>query len=211
MIGGRQLDFFRASTVPTGWLSGVRASGGLTPHPIDVVLPVSGSRDALSEIVACSQPDFDPKSVRVLLTHHPIHAFDAGIFDRKFGPSAFANRKQVARELGRVPFHLAIAGHRHSLNPDLNKTVDGGDAKQPPLPRGFAQLVAESPTQEPVVFDDIDAAAPSDNSFSLYRIDIDEEQCSLGVERTLFRYRDSASEAFRAMPAETVIAHLGLE
>jgi hypothetical protein len=207
----RNLEIYRASSVPEGWLSGVRASGKLTAHPIGSSLPLTGGDDALAELIAVAERDYDPRAIRVLLFHHPIHPFDAGRFQRCIATAAFSDREDVARTIGRVPFHLLIAGHRHSLDPAEGSSRDARRVEQPPLPRGVGQLVAESPTQEPIVFDDMEPSEPAANSLSLYRLLVDEKRSALEVKRTLFRYFDAAEQPFRSLGEETVISDLRLE
>jgi hypothetical protein len=146
-----------------------------------------------------------------LLMHHPVHAFRSDRFDR-FATSAFDSRDRVARTLGRVPFQLLLAGHRHALDPEPDQTYVATNAKQDPLPKNVAQLVAESPTMEPIVYDDIPKVEDRwSNSFSLYRLIVDDQRNVLEVERQVFRIREGSAHPFQASPRKTAIADLRLE
>jgi hypothetical protein len=210
LAGGRILEVYRASTVPEGWLASVRAKGKLTPHPLGQLLPLTGSDNALDELIAVAEATYDERSIRLLLLHHPVHAFAAD-WRKRTGTAAFADRDRLARIIGRVPFQLVIAGHRHALDPAEGVSYDAQSTMQRPLPRGTGQLVAESPTLERVVFDNVIPPEPTANSFSVYRLLVDEEHGVFSVRRTVFRYRDSASEPFRASEPETVLSNLALE
>ncbi len=138
------------------------------------------------------------------------HAFRTGRIARGT-TAAFTDRKEVARVIGRVPFHLVIAGHRHALDPADDGSYDAVLAAQKPLPSGCGQLVAESPTLEPVVFEDIEPPRDTPRSFAIYRLHGDENSGGLNVFRTVFRYDRRAPQAFHPSKLETVISNLGLE
>lgn len=209
--GGRTLEVYRASTVPDGWLSGLRASAALTPHPLGRLLPLTGSGDASRELILVAEAKYDPRAIRLLLLHHPIHAFEAGVFKRWLATAAFKRRRRVAKIVGRVPFHLVVAGHRHALHPPEGATYNATHMRQPPLPRGVGQIVAESPTAVPMAFDDVAAPEPFSYSFSLYRLLLDEKRGVMDITRCVFRYTDGTDQPFRCSGLETVLTDLGLE
>ncbi len=214
LAGGRRLEVFRASSVPADWLSGVRARGELTPHPLGDSLPLTQGGDALAELEACvaAARVAKPRAVRILALHHPVHAFDASRL-KELATAGFAGRDDLAHFAGRVPFPLVIAGHRHKLDPAEDARYDATTLNQFPLPSGVGQLVAESPTMHPVAFDNVRPAEEVVNSFSLYRLLLDDERGRLEVRRTVFRREhDLTAQPFRAEAEdEPVLTNLRIE
>src|SRR6185437_147987 len=210
LLDGRSLELYRASTVPRGWLASVRAKGKLTEHPVGQRLPVTRTKDALRELGAIADESRDDSAIRLLLIHHPMHAFRTGRIARGT-TAAFTDRKEVARVIGRVPFHLVIDGHRHVLDPAEDGSYDAAHPAQKPLPYGCGQLVAESPTIEPVAFEDIEPPRETPRSFVVYRLHSNENGSGLNVFRRVFRYRRGDRQAFSPSDMDVVISNLGLE
>lgn len=213
LAGGRQLEVFRASSVPPDWWSAVRGSGQLTPHPLGEPLPLTMKAGALRELRAAARAGRTPGAVRILALHHPVHAFESSWLQEQFATTGFKGRDSLARLTGQVPFSLVLAGHRHKLDPAEDSRYDAFDLRQPPLPQGIGQLVAESPTTYPVPYLDIQPADAVPNSFSLYRLLVDDERQALRVDRTVFRQgHPLAAQPFAPGPEETaVLSNLRLE
>jgi hypothetical protein len=210
VAGNRTLELYRASTVPEGVWATIAAKAKLTPHPLGKALPLTKGNDGLAELAAAAQQQHDSRAIRLLLLHHPLHAFRAGRVTRTT-TAAFSGRTHVARVIRRVPFHLVIAGHRHELDPAEGGVCDAAAGTQRPLPTGSAQLVAESPTYDPVVFEGVASAPDHANSFAVYRLLLDDQNRTLSVRRRLFRYLDEAPEPFFAGEFETVVSNLRLK
>jgi hypothetical protein len=205
---GSRLELYRLNTVAPDPLVGSLAMGWLRAHLPWQQLPLTGSENPLLELTELtkSASKIAGRPIRVAVMHHPPHSFRTG------GGQALLNEGFVgAAPLGlranRLPLHLVLAGHRHELDPARGELRSGRAAPgtQPPLGARTAQLVAESPTQKYEL-----AQAPVRNSFSLYRLFVDELGNRLRIDRTLFRYRDGMRLPFRPTRAETVFEDIPL-
>ena len=109
-----------------------------------------------------------------------------------------------------LPYYLKGSiseSHVYTLNPTRLHTL----AVEAYLGRRAAQLVAESPTLEPIVFEDITPPREIPRSFAVYRLHSDEDGAYLNVLRTVFRYSRRASQAFSPSNLEPVLSNLRLE
>lgn len=205
---GYRLEVYRVNTVSPFPLSGSLASGSIRPHPPGTRLPQTDSDDVFSELFALTQSpaEIPGRPVRIVAMHHPPHFF-RGTLGERITSGRVTEVDGLARCLDYCGIQLIIAGHRHELDPSLGTTYDGREPapNQSPLNSTTGQAVSESPTATS------DFSPANRNSFSLYRLYVDDARGTLRVARSVLRYRDGADVQFRENPSSDVFRHLPLK
>jgi hypothetical protein len=192
----------RINTVARSLQGEVRACGALNAVP-PAERPTSQLLQELRDL-------FEPSeeiAVRIVVMHHPPHAFAARNFER-LTTAAFSGARELADALSASRVQLVIAGHRHALDPPLGAEDYG--FTQRPLSCPTVQLAAESPTQRMTEEIDDDLAVGSARSFCRYRLELDPDGTTFSVARTVFHYTVSGG-GFRPGPEERTFAQIPLQ
>ena len=202
---GVSLDIYRINSVSLDSEAGLLAYGrvsGLRNGRIHM-----GVRASLGIRRDARSSQTDDTVIRIVLMHHPPHVFDASPGDRMttcllFGSKLFGLCAKKAR------VQLVLAGHRHRLNPRSPTAGHIVEAdRQRPLGSETLQLVASTATQEMA---DIDSAhRASGNSFSVYRLLVDEARSRLRVRRSVLIPQDSPP-SFQSRGEHRVLPDLAL-
>jgi hypothetical protein len=194
----------RLNSVSRTLLEETRATGRVSDHP-PAETPL---KQVLDELSALFDPWRGREAVRIVLMHHPPHAFkvEAG---ESLTTADLVGAQELAERLAEDHVQLVIAGHRHKLDPPLQPGPEHRPA-QPPLRAPTVQLVAETPTQEtvPSKGDTTSYDGVQRRSFARYRLWSDRR--TLTVQRTVFRYERDEDE-FVERPAQTLFAGIPLE
>lgn len=175
-----QIEVYRVSTPALGRMMAQLAAGWISPFPY-------GPRRGRTSRVCTRLRGFaieEPKALRIVLAHHPPHAFSASWLQR-LSNCWVRGASRLAREANRLPIHLVLAGHRHALDPAL----DAARTKplwQPPFSARTTQLVAESPTQ---AYLETSPGQRGRNSLSVYRLYASDGHFSL--RRTVYESNDA--------------------
>jgi hypothetical protein len=201
-IPGQPLvEVIRVNTVRPGFVAGgIFARGRVSQH-----LPRRGRRKWISPMKDLMLAD---GSLKILVTHHPMHGFDGpanaprGRIERfaahfssilpSNGPGAghavddCDRLTRIAAERG---VGLFIAGHRHALDPPDRASYRSSQECQSPLPEGCGQLVAQSPTQ--IVRDDDEHRVEGANSLSVYHIIRDDSDGTIHVTRRRYPFSEA--------------------
>lgn len=135
-------------------------------------------------------------AVHIAISHHPIAPFD----DTE-SPSV-SNGPQFGAEI--TGLHLALAGHRHQIDPDHAAMHHASEQQRSCLPYGCGQLCAASPTQAPPKRRPSPTRGPIERSFSVYRLFLDERGEYLSVDR--LRYINGIASGNRVKREPEIIS-----
>jgi hypothetical protein len=220
-VGGVRIEFYRVNTVRSGPVANTLAKGRIeTDYPIRVrgsptAYPTSGTTDPIVELRELADTGGRSNVIRVLVMHHPPHAFPPRGNSRHIWEGQLESTPQFVSLLQSRRFHFILSGHRHLVHPiddprDPACTPLSPHARmsvQPPLPPMTVQLVAGSPTQ-PV---DNGNEAPSLSVYSLYASSGSASPV-LKLDRVVYAIKDpvDADPEFSPRPAETIVEGLPL-
>jgi hypothetical protein len=204
--GGVRLEIYRVNSVPPGPLLAALATGSIGPHPRGTKLPITQNDDALMELYRRTKappPLEGDGAIRILAIHHPPHFFE-GTFATRLTSGRLVESLELAACAEYSRIHLVMAGHRHQLDPPEGARYDGRSVvpNQLPFNATRGQLVAESPTAHSELREDAGR-----NSFSLYRLYVDDDREVLRVERAVAVYRERGT-AFAAYGWENTFLEL---